>query len=389
MRPWNVVMRKKERRHGTVPTVAWVAIGLLAAWGLTGCRTPQRSDLNGTPSATTAAIDSSQPLSFLSPAENLVIADSPRSDGDFGPVPVGSAIETWVVHTWACEQTMGVNPWPSITVARLDENGGPLNGSTPEGLFNRMAGRPSVFLIHGNGYNYLAAIKEAVQVRAQLEALGGFDPETLFVVFDWPSERVRPDLVVDLNEKARRSRIASYQCARFLQAAPAGSRICFMGQSDGGRITLTTMHLLSGAALPAFLKEPEAQLSSGRPDLRLRAVILEAAAEHDWLNPGNRLHQALPMCEALLNLRNSGDYALAFYSLGQYTGVGSAIGRVGLRPRDLHKLGPLAERVEEINHHAQSGMSHTLFPRVLEYPDVAPRIARYTSWNDVTPVTRR
>ncbi|SIO38885.1 hypothetical protein SAMN05444166_4301 [Singulisphaera sp. GP187] len=382
-------MLKKERRHGSVPTVGWVAIGLVTVWGLVGCRAPQSRDLDGTGLPPIAAVDSAQPLPLDSPTENLVIADSPQGEADFGPVPTVSAIETWVVHTRACEQTMGVSPWPSITVAQLVENGGPLNGSNPAGLFNRMAGRPSVFLIHGNGYDYRAAIKEAVEVRAQLEALGGFHPETVFVVFDWPSERVRSDLVVDINEKARRSRIASYQLSRFLQAAPAGAQICFMGQSDGGRITLTTMHLLSGAVLPSILREPSAQLSSGRPDLRLRAVILETAAEHDWLNPGQRLHQALPMCEALLNLRNSSDYALAFYTLGRYTGVSSAIGRVGLRPRDLDKLGPLADRVEQINHHPQSGMSHTLFPRVLEYPDVAPRIARYTSWDDVTPVARR
>ncbi|WP_406698163.1 alpha/beta hydrolase [Singulisphaera sp. Ch08] len=382
-------MHKKERRQGSVPTVVLVTIGLMTGWALAGCRAPQARDLGDRALPPIVAADSTQPSPFVSPTENLIIVDSPRTDVDSDLVSGGSAIETWVVHTRACEQTMGVNPWPSITVGKLDENGGPLGGSTPEDLFTRMAGRPSVFLIHGNGYEYRAAIKEAIEVRAQLEALGGFDPETVFVVFDWPSERVRPDLVVDLNEKARRSQIAGYHLSRFLQAAPAGSRICFMGQSDGGRITLTTMHLLSGAALPAFLREPAAQLSSGRPDLRLRAVILEAAAEHDWLNPGNRLHQALPMCEALLNLRNSGDYALAFYSLGQYTGIGSAIGRVGIRPRDLKKLGPLAERVEEINHHSQSGLSHTLFPRVLEYPDVAPRIASYTSWNDLTPVTRR
>ena len=66
-----------------------------------------------------------------------------------------------------------------------------------------------------------------------------------------------------------------------------------MGQSDGGRIVLTTLHLLSGAVLEAFWTEPDVQLSSGRPDLHLRAVILDAAAGHHWLNPDERLEQAL------------------------------------------------------------------------------------------------
>jgi hypothetical protein len=313
-----------------------------------------------------------------------VIVDSPRADDDFGVASPPSAIETWIVHTRACDQTMGSNPWPSIAVARLDESGWPLHGSEPEALLGRMAGRPSVILIHGNGYTYRESTGEALQVRAQLEALGGLTPETLFIVFDWPSERIRPLLEVDLNEKARRSRVAGYHLARFLQASPPNSVICLMGQSDGGRVALGTMHLLSGAELPRFLNEPAGQLTSGRGDLRLRGVILEAAVGHTWLNPGDRLGSALPTCEALLNLRNSGDYALAVFILGAYTGLHPALGMVGLSSHDLKKLGPLKDRVEEINHHSLSGRDHTLFTRALTYPVVAQRIAAYTSWADVS-----
>ena len=202
------------------------------------------------------------------------------------------------------------------------------------------------------------------------------------IVFDWPSERVLPDLILDLNEKARRSRVAGYDFARFLQTAPAGSRICLMGQSDGGRIVLTTLHLLSGAPLAAFWSEPEVQLGSGRPDLRVRAVVLETAAGHHWLNPGQRLDQALPTCEALLNLRNCADYALAGYIFGVYTGLRPALGQVGFLASDLRRLGPLSARVKQFNLYPTVGFSHTTFPQALEVPGVAQRIARYTSWSD-------
>jgi esterase/lipase superfamily enzyme len=115
-----------------------------------------------------------------------------------------------------------------------------------------MTGKTSVFLIHGAGYRYDQSIKEAVEVRALLEAVRGLPPETLFIVFDWPSEGRKFDLIRTLNEDSRRSRIASYHLARFLQAAPERSRLCLMGHSDGGRVVLTSMHLLSGAALPSF-----------------------------------------------------------------------------------------------------------------------------------------
>src|SRR5262249_40288110 len=201
------------------------------------------------------------------------------------PLVADSLVETWVIHTRACEQKVGTDPWASITIARFDGPGLPLHGTPPETLLERMAGRTSVFLIHGYGYTYRDAIDEAVTVRGLLETAGGLPPETLFIVFDWPSERELRDLYADLNEKAKKSRIASYHFARFLQESPAGSRVCLLGQSDGGRLALTTMHLMSGAVLPAIFGEPPAQLSAGRPDLRFRCGSLDAAAGHPWLNP--------------------------------------------------------------------------------------------------------
>ena len=363
----------------------WLGIGLIAAGGAAGCASHGACCGPGVPPSASIPPEVRPRASVPLPASpDSVIVDSPRADDDFAVASPASAIETWIVHTRACEQEMGSNPWPSIAIARLDEQGGPLHGSEPEALLVRMAGRPSVILIHGAEYTYRESIREAIQVRTQLEAIGGLTPETLFVVFDWPSERTLPLLSVDLNEKARRSRVAGYHLARFLQASPANSAICLMGQSDGGRVALAAMHLLSGAELRRFFNEPAGQLTSGRGDLRLRGVVLAAAVGHTWLNPGDRLGSALPTSEALLNLRNSGDYALAVFGLGAYTGLHPALGMVGLNSHDLKKLGPLKDRVEEINHHSLSGHGHTLFTRALTYPVVARRIAAYTSWGDVS-----
>ena len=312
------------------------------------------------------------------------VVDVPRPDDDFVAVSPGSLVETWVVHTRACSQEMDSNPWPSITVAEVDDQGGPLRGSAPETLLERMRGRTCVILIHGAGYSYKTSTSEALQIRSQLELLGGFAPDALFIIFDWPSERTKSLISADLNEKARLARVASYHLARFLQAAPEGTRICLMGQSNGGRIALTTAHLLSGKPLKPFLTEPGGQLTSARTDLRLRCVALESASGHTWLNPGGRNDEALPMFEAMLNLCNSGDYALGVYVLGRYTGAHSALGLDGLKGHDRARLGPLANRVEQIDQHSYAGRSHTLFTQSLTYPGVANRIAAYTSWQDVS-----
>jgi hypothetical protein len=351
-------------RHGLARIFAWTCV--VAVSSAAGCNSPQTRP----PSIVSAPIQASDPaLSRL--------AAIPGQGAD--TAAPSSLVETWVVQTRACEQKMGTDPWSSITIGRFDGLDLPLHGTPPEALLDRMAGRTSVFLIHGYGYGYRDAVEQAVNVRAQLEAAGGLPPETLFIVFDWPSERELRDFYSDLNEKSKRTRIASYHLARFLQESPAGSQVCLFGQSDGGRLALTTMHLLSGAVLPPIFGEPSAQLSDGRPDLRFRCVVVNAAAGHHWLNPGQRLEQALPSCEALLNIYNPGDIALAFFILGRFTGFRPPIGSVGLTSHDLKSLGPdLSRRVEQINLNSRVGFSHTTFSQALGFSDVAERIARYT-----------
>jgi hypothetical protein len=293
-----------------------------------------------------------------------------------------SLVETWVVHTRACEQEMGSDPWASIAIARFDGPDQSLAGTAPEALLERMSGRTSVFLIHGYGYSYRNAVDEAVQVRALLEEAGGLPPESLLIVYDWPSQRELPGVYADLNEKSKRARIAAYHLARFLQEAPAGARVCLVGQSDGGRVSLTTLHLLSGAVLPAICGEPAGQLSAGRPDLRCRCVIVDAAAGHHWLNPGERLDHVLPYCDAFYNIYNSGDVVLMLFILGRFTGFRPAIGRVGLTSHDMKALGALSAKVEQIDLHSRVGFSHTSVAQALGFPDVAARIGQYTSWGD-------
>ncbi len=152
--------------------------------------------------------------------------DSPSQQIDPELASPASAIETWLVQTRACEQVVVSNPWPSLTVGRLDEHGGPLQGARPEDLLERMAGRPVVILVHGNGYTYRASVREAIKVRGQLEANGGLTPESLFIIFDWPSERVVRNIVADLNEKNRRTRVASYHLPR---SRPADRRLYVLG----------------------------------------------------------------------------------------------------------------------------------------------------------------
>lgn len=380
-------MRVNRQFARPVQALAWA--GIIAVCCVAGCYSPQPRGLKNEVPPLAAPVASASSAQIPPASTNLVIVAPPRGDDALMLELTASNVETWIVHTRACEQKIGSDPWSSISIGRLDDSGGPVHASEPQALLTRMTGRPCVVFIHGNGFTYRDAVKEAVKIRAVLEANGGLTADAIFIVFDWPSEADPIDLITNLNEQARRSRVAAYHFARFLQSSPPGSRICLMGVSNGGRIILTATHLLSGAALASFWTEPEVQLTSGRRDLRMRAILLDTAAGHHWLNPGERLDQALPMCESVLNLRNCADYALSVYVFGVYTGLRPALGQVGLLPSDLRRLGPLSARVEQYNLHSMVGFSHTSFPQALDLPEIAERVARYTSWNPVALPTRR
>src|SRR3954471_19714558 len=167
-------------------------------------------------------------------------------------------------------------------------------------------------------------------------------PDVVVVAFDWPSQRVHRLDVRDINEKGRRAYVAAYHLARFVQAFPPRSRICLLGQSYGGRVVTSALHLLGGGRLNSQSNDPPVPLPTLRSDLSLRAVVIAGAADRHWLDPGERLDRALVACEAFLNLYNRRDEALRLYPFLIRSGHHRALGRVGLRASDLRRLGPTA-----------------------------------------------
>ncbi len=131
--------------------------------------------------------------------------------------------------------------------------------------------------------------------------------------------------------------------------------------------------------------EPTAKLSSTRPDLHIRAVVIGAASDHTWLNPGERLDRTLHGCEGFLNLYNRKDEALLLYSSLVRSDHHRAIGRIGLTNADFRKLGPLAARYQEHDIHEILGSEHTLLDAVAN-PKVARWIAPYTGAGDPGPL---
>src|SRR5436305_10614317 len=117
-----------------------------------------------------------------------------------------------------------------------------------------------------------------------------------------------------------------------------------MVMSHVTRSSVAALHLFCGWAL-----EMGHALPAGYAVPRhLRAVLIAAAVDHHWLNPGERYGQALVVPERVLLMRNSRDATLGIYPLRK--GVGPrALGQYGLGQDDRFILGSLGAKVDELD----------------------------------------
>ncbi len=290
----------------------------------------------------------------------------------------------WVVQTRQCPQVLGSDPWPCLKALRFDAEGKLVERPVAE-LFAATVGRPVLIQVQGSLTTPDAAIGGLFWTHSWLQHHRSLPEDAVVIAFDWPSQRVYGEDIRDINEKGRRAFVAGYHLAAFVSAFPGGSRICLVGQSFGGRVVTSALHALGGGTIAGRKHEPTARLASTRPDLRVRAVIIGAASDHDWLDPGQKLDRALYGCEALLNLYNRKDEALLLYPSLFRSGHRRALGRVGLSNADFESLGPLAARYQEHDVHEILGAEHTLLDAVAS-PKVARLIAPYAWSQDPGPL---
>ncbi len=290
----------------------------------------------------------------------------------------------WIVSTYKVPQEMTLFSWDQLQIRQFNEVGEMVDRD-PRDLFAQAAGHTVFVQIHGSLTYADTAIGGGFWSHTWLEINGGLTSDTIFVIFDWPSWRVSSIDVIDINEKARRSYVTGLHLAQFLLSFPLESRVCLLGQSFGGRVVSTALHLLGGGAIADKASDRPVKLARLRPDLHVRAVLLGAAVDHDWFDPGERCDHAIEGCEYLLNLYNTSDEALSMYPFLFRSGRRAAMGRKGLTDRDLERIGPLAERIAQHDLEPIVGRAHTLLDATSD-PQVARWIAPYAWSPDPGPV---
>lgn len=200
------------------------------------------------------------------------------------------------------------------------------------------------------------------------------------VIFTWPSNGNMPYLFpVDIAILGRRSAAHGTYLASVITQLPVEQPVSIVGHSHGARTTVAALHVLGGGAL-----EKGQALPPGYSVPRhLRGVLLAAAIDHNWLNPGERYGQALLAPEKVLLMRNSRDATLGIYPLRK--GFGDrALGRCGLGPDDRFTLGPTGSKVVEMDV-AQFADWHHGFAHYYEQPPLAAAMLPCVYFQDDAP----
>jgi hypothetical protein len=118
-------------------------------------------------------------------------------------------------------------------------------------------------------------------------------------------------------------------------------------------------------------------LREASPSLRLRAVIISADIDRDWLDPGGRLDHALGASEGVLCLYNQLDPILAVHPFGRYSDQRRALGKSGMSDVEQQRLGSLAGRYCQQSIALQLGPRHT-FRRSTENQVIVGWMRAYT-----------
>jgi len=205
---------------------------------------------------------------------------------------------------------------------------------------------PTTFFVHGNRTSANDAVREAWPLRRRLEHEADGRPYRL-VIWSWPSDRIRGRSRRDIQVKAARSDGQAYYLAQMLRSLPPDVPVNLVGYSFGSRIIAGALHLTAGGRLAGRrLDGPAVER------LPVRAVLVAAALDNDWLLPGHRNGLALSQIEQMLITVNRRDRVLHWYPAMRRGRGPWAMGYVGPRVRGF------AEKIELLDVTRATGRQH-------------------------------
>lgn len=242
-----------------------------------------------------------------------------------------------------------------LTCQRLVRNAAGQTGWTPSDwrLLLLPDRRPTVFYVHGNRVSPGRDQAEGMIVYQSLKKHSPLSGPARFVIFSWPSEQI-PGPIKDYLVKAQRTNPVAWQLAWLLDKMPLDTPIALIGYSYGTRVVSGASHLLAGGSLGPLQLSERAYRS--RPPLR--AALLAAAFDADWIQPGRFYNNTLESTERLVLGTNKLDPAMRFYHLSNGRGRMHALGRTGVdAPASVTAY---VDQLRQIDFTNSVGRSHVL-----------------------------
>ena len=182
---------------------------------------------------------------------------------------------------------------------------------------------PTVIFIHGNRVDANRAVCDGWLVLNQLTAAAQGRPFR-FVIFSWPADRLNGHSRDDVQCKAVRSDAQSYYVAWLINRMHPGVPLDLIGFSFGARVVTGARELLGGGCLAGQV------LPDRTPGhTPIRAMLVAAALDSDWLLPGHRDGLAVGQVERMLVSVDPVDRAMHFYPRLYGRGGPDALGACG------------------------------------------------------------
>ncbi len=230
----------------------------------------------------------------------------------------------------------------------------------------------TVFYVHGNLTSHQGAVEVCNLLRSQLpERVCSGQPVRL-ILWSWPSDcdagRLRDDTAV----AGARAATESYYLGRFATMLHADQRMLVVGYSFGARVTTGALHLLSGHSLGGRELNDEHMGENKLQAPRLRAVLLAAAIDVDWLIPGHFHGAAAMPVERMAITTNRRDFVLSKYRIAEKRNAPAAVGKVG---PPLGAMGHDAAKIVTLNVANDIGIHHGS-PHYFASPQVISLIRR-------------
>lgn len=273
-------------------------------------------------------------------------------DGESSPGgPVANQL--WLINTRRLPRTgrqHGKEPAPQID--RYDANGKWSRVTLAElnAAFDpRLA---TVLLVHGNHTEEQTAISKGLAAYRALTAPTPDARPVRLLIWSWPTDFIPGGVRRDARVKAEWAEDESYYLARFVTGLDPRESVTLVGYSFGARAISGALHLLGGGKLDDR-QLAKVEMGDRAP---LRAVLLAAAVDDDWLLPGHRHGRALTAVERMVVTVNPQDRVLRWYRFLVPRSHATALGSHGVANRAA--LGRQAPKLVQLNAHQAVGGQH-------------------------------